>query len=543
MPKSRFSKAKPSVGNYRASTRAQHLKPLVALCATAGVPLFFYESCGTGTSIISESTNSSVLDDALAQDPAALSLSWFYSLPQEASAGARADNVLALQKIEASDEIIFSLQRRLNHVLPALKADLQIAADASADERGAFDFLSQVLEDKQSAQGETAIVTNTALDALAERDSAEQAQTILEFLASVPVEDDEPRELRARVIMLLGQSALSDSFTIQTLNLMARGVGLSKKGPVYASYESNLAARAIQFIVSRMQQSYIAPHQASAYRLGDDVASAVEDLKTAKIVRIKGVGKNKGINDTKIVTFESPSGEQTKYLYKPAIGTEPFSAAYFDANPNDFLNFINFTREARAAHFHHLVLDRLAEIDPKYQIIFSPVTLEAALYHDGVSYGLGSLQKFLDEGYTDIVESQSEQRNEWNGQVFHSDEWRSSSVVVKVLDFMFGNNDRLLVPGVKDDFDKNLMVKFLTGQFVLSGVALIDNGIGIPGRDWYTPDRLVSTDHIPGEVKQALREQVGELDEMLAGEVHYFVPWGLRDYRKRYHQVLDRIGR
>jgi hypothetical protein len=135
-------------------------------------------------------------------------------------------------------------------------------------------------------------------------------------------------------------------------------------------------------------------------------------------------------------------------------------------------------------------------------------------------------------------------------------EWQDIAVVIKVLDYTFGNIDRLIVPGVKIDYDKNLMVNFFDPNAAAAnqtavqslrpwtplGVALIDNGLGLPGRDWYTSDKLVSAKDMPAGLREAFLSQQDKVDGLLASEVDYFVDWGLRDFAKRYDQVVKRMG-
>ncbi len=514
------------------------IRVLVGLLVIA-TPFAFYQSCRVEDPKTAASVSSDLLSDALSGDFRNRYLGWMHSLPNASS-----ENALAGGKLEVTSETYSSLLRILEQNLGALEGDLEIPSEASNDEKEAFSYTQSALKAYAENAIDESLYSNSTIEGLLLQSPGEIAQSVLEYLASVPVESDEGhRELRARLIMLLGQSKLSNEFTIQSLNLMARGVALSMKDRQYASYETNLANRSVRFIIDRRKENYIAPFQARGYRFASEVDETVEKLKNAKIEKIKALSANKGINESLIVTFRYEDGQTSKFLYKPATGTDPFTIYYYDDAPNDFLNFINFTRESRAANFQHLVLDPLTKIDPQFGRIFTPLTLEVALYHNGHSYGLGSLQKFVDPSYTDIMESQRTETDKWHRSIFGSRAWQEASVVVKTLDFLFGNNDRMLVPGVKDDYDKNMMVQFKDDGTTLKGVALIDNGIGIPGRDWYTIDKLVSPSDMPLALKEALRAAEPQLDAMLAKEVHYFVPWGLQDFRKRYYQVLDRIGR
>jgi hypothetical protein len=524
-----------------------------------------YGACQVGKSnlssesIIDSKGAVTELEQKLAKDFLGRYAGWMQRLPQRGT-----DNVLALAKLSYSEQLGFALLERLRTTLPALKPAVSRTAGVNESRQPLKDAIERVENRMESLNDRIAQASGTNVDpailetlaSLEQIDAPEQAQTILEFLANAPQSDDVLRELRADIIKLLGESPRSNEFTIQTLNLIARGVNLSLKNGVAASYEVYLSNEAIKGIVARKKKTYVAPFQASSHRFGKETEKIAKSIAGAEILAIRKLNENAGVNDSLIVTMKFKDETTQKFLFKSAAGSKSFSDKYYDKNPNDFLNFINYTRESRAANFFHLILDNMPKAESQNADVFVPLTLEVALFHDGVSYGMGSLQRFVDPSYVDIVEHQNGHRKDWQSTISKMREWQDIVVVIKVLDFTFGNIDRLIVPGVKNDYDKNLMVKFFDPNAAAAdqttaqglrpwsplGVALIDNGLGLPGRDWYTSDKLVSAKDMPAGLKEAFRGQQDRVDGLLASEVDYFVDWGLRDFAKRYNQVLKRMG-
>lgn len=534
------------------------LGAVLAICAS-------YGACQVGKSTLSSESkqSGSALEQALSKDFAQRYATWMFKLPQRGK-----DNVLALAKLDYSEEVGLKLLERLRNTLPSLKPGTSRIASVNESRKGLVAAVEAVetrlatLQERitraqnQAVQNTEDKSVSEVLTTLEQIEAPEQAQTILEFLGNAPQTEWNLRELRADIIKLLGQSPRSNEFTIQTLNLIARGVNLSLKNGIAASYEVYLANEAIRSIVERRKKTYVAPFQAAAHRFGKEAEKLAKSISGAEIVSIRKLDENAGVNDSLIVSMKFKDESTQKFLFKSAAGAKSFLDKYYDKNPNDFLNFINFTREARAANFYHLILDNMPKDESPGAELFVPTTLEVALYHDGVSYGMGSLQRFVDPTFEDIVEHQNGHRKDWQNTISKMREWQDIAVVIKVLDFTFGNIDRLIVPGVKNDYDKNLMVKFFdpnatadsqTGTQAMRpwsplGVALIDNGLGLPGRDWYTTDKLVSAKDMPSGLKAAIRSQQEKVDGLLAGEVEYFVDWGLRDFAKRYKQVVQRMG-
>jgi hypothetical protein len=534
---------------------------VVAVCAA-------YGACQVGKSSLNSDAKAGVtqLEQKLSKDFRGRYADWMQRLPQRGS-----DNVLALAKLSYTENLGFALLERLRGTLPSLKPAVSRTASVNESRQPLNDAIEQVetrmasLADRMaqssspssaSSEGSGDQSVSETLASLEQIDAAEQAQTILEFLANAPQSDSVLRELRADIIKLLGESPRSNELTIQTLNLIARGVNLSLKNGAAASYEVYLANEAIRGIVARKKKTYVAPFQASSHRFGKETEKLAKSISGAEILSIRKLKENAGVNDSLIVTMKFKDDTTAKFLFKSAVGSKSFTDKYYDKNPNDFLNFINYTREARAANFFHLILDNMPKSSEQSADVFVPLTFEIALYHDGVSYGLGSLQRFVDSSYVDIVEHQNGHRSEWQNTISNMREWQDIAVVIKVLDYTFGNIDRLIVPGVKIDYDKNLMVKFFDPNAAAAdqtaaqslrpwtplGVALIDNGLGLPGRDWYTSDKLVSAKDMPAGLREAFLSQQDKVDGLLASEVDYFVDWGLRDFAKRYNQVVKRMG-
>jgi hypothetical protein len=550
------------------------LGSVMAICSV-------YGACQVGKSSLNSESNRDNIDNKsgvtqleqkLSKDFKGRYAEWMQRLPQRGN-----DNVLALAKVSYSEKLGFALLERLRGTLPSLKPSVSRTAAVNESRQPLNDAIERVetrmasLADRMAQSSGPSSAASAAsapselvgansvsetLASLEQIDAAEQAQTILEFLANSPQSDEVMRELRADIIKLLGESPRSNEFTIQTLNLIARGVNLSLKNEAAASYEVYLANESIRNIISRKKKTYVAPFQASSHRFGKETEKLAKSILGAEILSIRSLSENAGVNDSVIVTMKFKDETTERFLFKSAAGSKSFSDKYYDKSPNDFLNFINYTREARAANFFHLILDNMPKADSQSADVFVPLTLEVALYHDGISYGMGSLQRFVDSSYIDIVEHQNGHRREWQNTISKMREWQEAVVVVKVLDFTFGNIDRLIVPGVKNDYDKNLMVKFFDPNAAAAdetaaqglrpwsplGVALIDNGLGLPGRDWYTIDKLVSAKDMPAGLKEAFRSQQDKVDALLASEVDYFVDWGLRDFAKRYDQVLKRMG-
>ena len=474
---------------------------------------------------------------------------WAFGLEQDGD-----DNVLLLQQLPYTERSGAVLLERLAKTLPSLRKQIKggtlgdTATVAASDEQNAYSFVENALSSvpKRSAEdvGTVDPVLQKALERLDGVPAAEQAQTIIEYLANVPQKDDQRRELRARFLYLLGQSSRSTEVTLQILNQVVRGVNLSRKGKRSAAYEVNIANHAIRAIVLARKQGYVAPGQASSHRMGESVRELEQKLRSAKVRGIKALGEGKGVNDSLVVTMRYGDGATETFLYKPALGSKAFADKYYDKNPDDFLNFINFTRESRAANFMHFVLDEMAEKERGFEKIFVPETFEVALYSAGTSFGMGSLQRFVSSDFVDIMKHQRENRQAWVQDIGKNREWRDIVVTIKVLDYMFGNIDRLIVPGIKDDYDKNLMVNLFPPSegvgWRVGGVALIDNGLGLPGRDWYTVDKLVAGGNFPGVLRDALRTKAGSLPELLKQEHNYFVSWGLKDFDQRFRNAVNR---
>ncbi len=352
------------------------------------------------------------------------------------------------------------------------------------------------------------------------------------------------RDFRRLVISFLGESKLSDSNTLEILMPLSRGIHLSGGESHPISREVVLANNAIMRITERLGRTYISERQAGNYGNSTVIKQWVSWLAEADAIKVNSLGG--GVNDSKKVTFRHRGdGSERVMVYKSLAGSLPVRDGYFDANPIDFRRFIFHAREVRSHDFYEFILSRYRENGGRATIDV-PTTLEGALVVNGEAYGVGSFQEFQ-KGFVDLNEFQSKDWQAW--EVLRSTpEWREAEAVLRTIDFIYGNSDRLR-KRENENIDKNLMIDVTVtrnenGQVSarLNGIRLIDNGIGLPGHSDYTIDLAPVRDHVPPALRAALASRnENDFKELTKDQSNFIYPAGIQDYIRRFVEAQNRM--
>jgi hypothetical protein len=281
------------------------------------------------------------------------------------------------------------------------------------------------------------------------------------------------------VLSRLSLEAFADGDTVALLAELTRGVQLPD---LACSRLANEAIRAISLRTGRSHPARGPPADGLARTEPADI------LLHEPIARVEPLGGGK--NTTLLVTFVNG----VRGVFKPMTG----ELGYGDrARSTDW---ILFPREVSA---YDLVERGLFEGGERRA--FVPVTVETVLVHDGVTYGVGSLQ-FFEEGFVSLSKLIAEKPADWE-RLRATREWHEAEAFARTVDFMLGNYDRFPNTKHRNGNLSNVMVKLeADGSFRM---ALIDNGIGRnvdPGRWDFGLDNCPLREHIPAELKRAILE-------------------------------------
>jgi hypothetical protein len=364
----------------------------------------------------------------------------------------------------------------------------------------------------------------------------------------------EGHDVRYLALNSLGTAKLADMYTIEVLAPLTRGVFITEDKVNSKKPAASMVPQAnemITLISKKMGKSFFTQRPAvnhAAKTEVEQIVAAIQNPKT-KLLEVKSTGELSGINSSKIVKFEVTQGGSSKtikFIFKNLSGTKIMQDKYYDYNPADFLLFLSSTREARAANFLGPIIDRYAQntqnagTAPQHAEIVMPITLEGVLIdNDGVSYGIGSFQLFLD-GFEDIDRVQSSSR--WSA-IKNSIQWAKGAAAVRLLDYNFGNGDRLSMTGIREyQSDRNLMFKLDGKQLVSLG--LIDNGVGLPGKPNFQPNRILAACDIPKELRDSYKYAESHKDELIAElkEESYYIPKiGIENFYWQVGNIINRV--
>lgn len=258
-------------------------------------------------------------------------------------------------------------------------------------------------------------------------------------------------------------------------------------------------------------------------------------VRHARVVGVERLGG--GTNGVVKVTQVDGQGQRFQSIFKPLAQSAPVRDGFFETHPQDFLRFLFHVREIRAQAIYGRILQSYWRHGGRAPIQL-PETLEAVLVHEGKSYGVGSLQQWSMGLEVEAVRRQDPTRVAyWRG----TREWQEMEVVVRVLDYLFGNSDRFpKKPG--EEAIKNLMVEMRRDgdREVLVRANLIDNGLGVPGHRDFSIDQAPVNAHLPRALVLALHDVYQARQLMRRQEESYFPSWALDDLYARWGEVVNR---
>ncbi|MCC7404619.1 MAG: hypothetical protein IT288_09510 [Bdellovibrionales bacterium] len=339
--------------------------------------------------------------------------------------------------------------------------------------------------------------------------------------------------------LLLGKSRIEFSQLsdrgeawVEAFMQRARGVGVSSSREVPRSREVIDANNWIRTITESW-----APNGESFVWLPTSQSHLgwARQVRRSRIVGVERLGG--GTNGVLKVIQADDQGQRFQSIFKPLAQSAPVRDGFFETQPKEFLRFLFHVREVRAQSFYGRILESYWR-HGGHAPIHVPETLEAVLVHEGKSYGVGSLQQWSMGLEVEAVRRQDPTRVAyWRG----TREWQEMEVVVRVLDYLFGNSDRF--PKKPDEEAiKNLMVEMRRDgdREVLVRANLIDNGLGVPGHRDFSIDQAPVNAHLSRALVLALHDVYQARQLMRRQEESYFPSWALDDLFARWGEIVNR---
>ena len=117
---------------------------------------------------------------------------------------------------------------------------------------------------------------------------------------------------------------------------------------------------------------------------------------------------------------------------------------------------------------------------------------------------MGSLQKF-ESGFTTLYDLKETQNENWK-RIVASGSWGRTEARIRAIDYLLGNHDRLPNSVHRNGNFKNIMLKFDPKNPTQFEVALIDNGVGRPGRSYFDINNAPVRRHLPKDLLETLQE-------------------------------------
>ncbi|WP_413578393.1 hypothetical protein ACLVWU_07620 [Bdellovibrio sp. HCB290] len=258
------------------------------------------------------------------------------------------------------------------------------------------------------------------------------------------------------------------------------------------------------------------------------LATPVSHDPVARITNLGG-----GWNTTLLVEFVGGK----KAVFKPFLGQKNLG------QPEQWVNRVAFNREVTAVTLVEKYLRNQQSREMNLSPLSVPDTVEVSLVHDGIAYGVGSLQTFV-EGYQGVTKFKSQDSYSWI-RISEGAEWRAMEARVRTLDYILGNPDRFENPGYKIPHYEaanleNLMIPKNTTRVSGIKAILIDNAFGRPGAADFNETYLPPLKDIPQDLQRAIlnfdkQGFTSEMKNQLPDE-------GIQDVLQRIEKLQSLLG-
>lgn len=312
---------------------------------------------------------------------------------------------------------------------------------------------------------------------LLQADDAEKTQAALEYALTAfkPLGFD--RNFLRMIFEELRASPSSDARTLSLLLPFTRG------STIPGAEFPRLANDALMRISARLGKSLPARGSPTSGVLRSD---PMDILLHEPVRSIEAVDPGAPLKALR-VKFEN--GHQA--IFKP-MGSEP---GY--ANLERPAEHILFTREVNAYDMAEHWLGNARARERGQSHVEVPTTAEVVLVHQGVSYGVGSLQ-YVQPGLVAIADFMRSHPTDW-AKLTHAPAWQETLDRIRTIDFLLGYAERLANSRFgRNQFD-HLMIHYESkDRFTL---VMIENGIRRGSARGIEIDNLPAKEHIPHDLK------------------------------------------
>ena len=313
----------------------------------------------------------------------------------------------------------------------------------------------------------------------------ETKQALAQLLKALPLSTSPANPSFRKALMMAIPSSFAPAEAFQLLLPFARGVLTTEPTDIF------FANAAIKKLGSRLGSFPVRFDNPSKSR-----TSAQSILLHEPIVSVETLGG--GWNETYLVKFQSGHFG----VFKPFVGQKNMGP-----DQSAWKNRVAFVRETTAVSIVEDFLGNRVSREQGHSKITVPETQEILLVHNGVSYGLGSVQLYV-HGVENASALQTRAPQEWS-RLLQSKEWSEFEVRGRILDYVLGNPDRFEYAGFRiphyaaSNYNNIMIPKNLKGPSDLQFV-LIDNAFGRPGLPDFSAKYLPDAKQIPGDLARAI---------------------------------------